>query len=66
MGEKAAEDAPHHRWNENQTAGRDFLQSAAFLDNLLRPGPVTKLLQLSLSSPLFFFFLFLSFPFDSL
>lgn len=66
MGEKAAEDAPHHRWNENQTAGRDFLQSAAFLDNLLRPGPVTKLLQLSLSSPLFFFFLFLSFPLDSL
>jgi hypothetical protein len=66
MGEKAAEDAPHHRWNENQTAGRAFLRSAAFLDNLLRPGPVTKLLQLSLSSPLFFFFLFLSFPFDSL
>lgn len=58
MGEKAAEDAPHHRWNENQTAGRAFLRSVAFLDNLLRPGPVTKLLQLSLSSLLFFFFSF--------
>jgi hypothetical protein len=59
MGEKAAEDAPHHRWNENQTAGRAFLRSAAFLDNLLRPGPRNEITPtFSLLSFILFFFSF--------